>query len=118
MKITTEDGQDMEATRIILRYTDKHGNKIQDFDASEDLYTLKPVKKTEDKKKFYLAFHSFSMIGYEIDEEYDLTPTTANKLSEAISALVEFVTGYGEESELAVMAGKARAAHKSYKESQ
>lgn len=83
MKITTEDGQEFE-----LVENERDGN-------SKDIhYTLKPVKKTE-KKKYRLLFYE------DLDEQLniytksfeltELTPKAAQKLSEAISALVEYV---------------------------
>jgi predicted nucleic acid-binding OB-fold protein len=92
MKITTEDGQELEL--VSLKPTDNYALKV-----GEEVYGLKPVvpmepvKKTE-KRGYQLDFSEDSeKSNFEGVIKYlNLTPTTAHKLSEAISALVEFVT--------------------------
>jgi hypothetical protein len=59
----------------------------------ETTYTLKPVKKSERKDTYFITFFKeFGITGeYLLKLDLELTPTTANKLSEAISALVEWM---------------------------
>jgi hypothetical protein len=103
-------------------FTDEEGKKYNLVDPDWDEHhcvLIEPVKKTKGKKKFYLSFHSFSVPGYMIDEELDLTPTTANKLSEAISALVEYVQlGKFDSAMFVGLDDKIQEARESFEESQ
>jgi hypothetical protein len=55
------------------------------------VYGLKPVKKTEDKEEYKLQIWPLESAEDIYSEILDLTPTAADKLSEAISALVEWM---------------------------
>jgi hypothetical protein len=99
MKITTNEGE----FELIAVSDDANFTKV---------YGLKPVKKTE-KKEYQVCLDlvdeydkSRSMVKWSKD--LHLTPTTANKLSEAISALVEYVTtGKGSTDKLTIVATEA-----------
>jgi predicted house-cleaning noncanonical NTP pyrophosphatase (MazG superfamily) len=82
-----------------------------------EFYRLKPVKKTE-KIEYRLIFSVEGRgVSYLIDEEYEFTEDTANKLSEAISALVEYVQDDTIENHERLMTF-AWEARKSFQESQ
>jgi hypothetical protein len=87
------------------------------YKLEQRIAALEPVKKTE-KKSYALVFaeHGKSSM---VSENLDLTPTTAHKLSEAISALVEYVTqDYPVYKNREILMSKINEAHKSFQESQ
>lgn len=102
-----------------MKFTDENGNKYEVHATmpmvDKEYLVIKPVKKTE-KKLYILVFDESGSGGILIDEHLNLTPTTANKLSEAISALVANVTASEPFKQNYV--AKAEEARKSYQESQ
>jgi hypothetical protein len=86
------------------------------------LEALKPVKKTDDKTIYILAFGEIGEGWNLINKDLDLTPTTANKLSEAISALVEYMQStekpYAKAWSNSKVEEKADEARESFQESQ
>lgn len=87
MKITTEEGE----FELILDRKNSTTNS--------SVYNLKPVKKTEKKEEYYLVLNGM-LAGeneYLVSIDLDLTSNQAQKLSEAISALVEYVIREGAE---------------------
>jgi hypothetical protein len=113
MKITI-DGKEFELHELTL----EAGGTIENI---EPIYALKPVKKTE---KNWLKIEVIFDNGPDFhDSATDLlkmkaikvNPPTANKLSEAISALVEYMQG---EPNIMEVNDKANLARESYQESQ
>lgn len=102
MKITTDEGE----FELVPRYDDVY---------KEDIYVLKPIEPKSEKKEYIIDL--FSRHGHHpVHEKLDLTEPTAKKLSEAISALVEYVTSENwNRNKLGDLALEAR---KSYRESQ
>jgi len=104
MKIKTEDGQEFELVGL-------HGAVTGP--AFGDTYALKPLK-TEKKERFRLAF--YQMFSYKnstpplISEEFDLAESQAQKLSEAISAVVEYIQSPLPRPNLVNIAEEARKA--------
>jgi hypothetical protein len=91
-------------------FTDEEGNKYEVHSTmpmvDKEYLVIKPVKKTEHKEQYSLML--FDDRKDLIKRNLDLTPTTANKLSEAISALVEYVTtGKGSTDKLTIVATEA-----------
>jgi hypothetical protein len=75
---------------------------------------LKPIEPKSEKKEYILDL--FSRHGHHpVHEKLDLTEPTANKLSEAISALVEYVTNKNQSWDYDT---KIEEARKSFQESQ
>jgi hypothetical protein len=118
MKITTDEGQKMEL--VATDYRVGEDDSFQPLYALKPVVPMEPVKKTEKGKKFHAL--EFFEVGVDDGDELfretlDLNPTTALKLSEAIFALVEYVTNRpaGGTSNLIEAAVEAR---ESFQESQ
>jgi hypothetical protein len=71
-------------------FTDEEGNQYELVGKyANPGIVIKPVKKTEKQEEYILSLHTIGKREYSND--IDLTPATANKLSEAITAVVEYV---------------------------
>jgi hypothetical protein len=87
---------------------------------------LKPLKKTEKKEEYMIQTWQPGIVNVDYRNELKLTETTALKLSEAISALVEYVTNPVKvnqappsyEADFQILENSAIEARKSFQESQ
>jgi hypothetical protein len=78
---------------------------------------LKPVKKTEKHDTYIVSLVNLDIDSKPLlDKSLSITPTTANKLSEAISALVEYVQN--GEAQWGNVESKVWDAKQSFQESQ
>jgi hypothetical protein len=92
------------------------GKEFNAIPVEESLdYYLEPVKKTESKDT-YTVMMVHQDFEHDFSKDLSLTPPTANKLSEAISALVEYMESPDSGNDKLIdLAAKASVA---YQESQ
>jgi hypothetical protein len=105
MKITTDGGE----FELVPRYDDVY---------KEDIYVLKPIEPKTEKNLVRILISQSDVPGvtkHLYENTISATPTTANKLSEAISALVEYVTNKNQSWDYDT---KIEEARKSFQESQ
>jgi hypothetical protein len=117
MKITTEDGKEFELKEFEALIPESL-TASTGITHTTRLYALKPVKKTEKYgyKIMFVCEIDYASLPRSI--ELTLNPTTAHKLSEAISALVEYMQTDLPEHKWDSLEYQAKKARESFKESQ